>query len=87
MTTRKGSVPRMSTPVSHRSYEIVPWPDTAVSPDILYLHVGDDVPAAAIRTLSGWALFQFDHVDAPGAAPDVEAARDWLTALGQAAVA
>lgn len=80
----------MSTPVSHKSYEIVPWPETSVYPQILYLQVGEQVTAAAAATIGGWRMFLYESdvsMIAGTNVGDLDSALGWLDALGQAATA
>lgn len=76
----------MSLPVSH-SYEIREYPEHAVQPVILYLHVGGEVPAAAAQTTRCWEVIVFGTDTDVVRVKDEDAARTYLEALGNAAVA
>jgi hypothetical protein len=80
----------MSASVSHRGYEILSFPAHAVTPELLYLQVGDEVTAAAANTVGGWRIILFDSdvsVHVGTNVGDAGTAMEWLDALGQAAVA
>lgn len=77
----------MPTSVSHKGYEIVPWPETAVSPEMLYLKVDGEVIAAAAATVCGWRILTFDDSVDFQRVDDFGAAMARLSAVGQAAVA
>lgn len=77
----------MSASLSHRSYEIVPWPETAVSPELLYLKVDGEIIAAAAATDRGWRILTFDGSVDFQRVDDYAAAAAHLGAVGQAVVA
>jgi hypothetical protein len=73
----------VSTPVSHRGYEITAYPARAITPDILYLHVGEHIPAAAAQTAAGlWQVFLYDAGEDSIIVPDEAAARERLETYG-----
>lgn len=77
----------MSHPLSHTPFEIRQYPERAVQPSILYLHVGEDIPAAAAQTTRCWEVIVFGTDTDIVRVANEQAARDHLTMLGQAAVA
>lgn len=80
----------MSTPVFHKCYEVTAYPERAVTPDILYLRVGDEIYAAAAQTVNGWRIFLYEsdvETIVGSNVGDLDNALGWLHALGQAATA
>jgi hypothetical protein len=81
----------MSTAVSHKGYEIISWPERAVSPDILYLQVGERVVAAATHIAGGWRIVLFatagEETSVGANVGDDSDAYGWLNALGSLAAA
>lgn len=61
------------------SSEIVAWPERALFPDILYLRVGDDIPAAAAPTVDGWTVVIFGAETEPLRFADEAAVRAWMS--------